>query len=173
MMHLVPFATEHFDMLASWFKNEGDVVQWGGPAVSFPLGANQFRQMTAEGLGEQPSRLCWMIANDIELVGHAQLGIDWRHGNVLLSRVAVKPALRGRGLAVPMLRLVVEEAFARPEIALAELNVYSWNAPAIKTYQRLRFVGEGVRRSSARVGDERWDTTIMGLLKEEWLRRAD
>nr|WP_313618177.1 GNAT family protein [Agrobacterium sp.] len=49
-----------------------------------------------------------------------------------------------------------------------ELNVYTWNAPAIRTYAKVGFVPEGVRRSSVQVGDERWDTAIMGMLRAEW-----
>jgi RimJ/RimL family protein N-acetyltransferase len=83
--------------------------------------------------------------------------------------VGVAPAARGRGLAVPMLRLVLERAFAWPEIERVELNVYTWNTPAIRAYARLGFVHEGVRRSSVKVGPERWDTAIMGLLRAEWM----
>jgi RimJ/RimL family protein N-acetyltransferase len=32
-----------------------------------------------------------------------------------------------------MLRLVVEEAFARREVERVELNVYAWNTPAIRS----------------------------------------
>ena len=49
-----------------------------------------------------------------------------------------------------------------------ELNVFPFNAPAMRTYAKLGFVREGVRRSSARVGGERWDTVIMAILREDW-----
>ena len=168
MLNLLPFAPAHFETLASWFKSEGDVVQWGGPAVSFPLDDRQMQAMLDEGKGEKPARLCWMAAEDGALVGHAQVTLNWRHGLAGLCRVGVAPQARGRGLAVPMLRLVLAEAFALPGMERAELNVYTWNQPAIRTYERLGFVHEGVRRSSVRVGSERWDTAIMGLLKPEW-----
>lgn len=102
------------------------------------------------------------------MVGHAQLGFDWRNGIALLSRVAVAPEARGRGLASEMVRLVVGRAFDFQEIERVELNVYTWNEPAIRTYQRIGFQAEGVRRSSAHVAGERWDTAIMGLLRSEW-----
>ena len=38
---------------------------------------------------------------------------------------------------------------------------------AIRTYQRLGFVPEGVRRASAVVVGERWDTAMMSLLRTE------
>lgn len=173
MPHLVPFAPEHFEVLSNWFASQADVVQWGGPLLSFPLTVEQLRPMLTEAETMPPARLCWMAKHDGTLVGHAQLGFDWRNGNALLARVAVAPHARGRGLAGPMLRLVLEQAFARPAIERVELNVYAWNAPAIRSYERLGFKAEDVRRSSALVDGERWDTAIMALLRQEWQSCSD
>lgn len=168
MPYLVPFPPEHFQILSSWFSSQAEVVQWGGPFVSFPLTSEQLKAMCAEGETVPPKRQCWMVERIDAVVGHAQLAFDWRNGNAMLSRVALAPAARGRGLARPMLRLVLNEAFTRPGIERVELNVYTWNAPAIRTYERLGFLAEGVRRSSALVDGVRWDTAIMGLLRQEW-----
>jgi RimJ/RimL family protein N-acetyltransferase len=168
MLTLTPFAQEHFPILAAWFASEADVVQWGGDAMVFPLDACQMQAMLDEGRGEQPARLCWMAAEDGAFVGHVQLAFDWRHGVARLARVGIAPAARGRGLGGAMVRLALARAFVEPAIERVELNVYSWNAAAIRTYERLGFVREGTRRSSARVGGERWDTAIMGLLRSEW-----
>jgi RimJ/RimL family protein N-acetyltransferase len=168
VISLVPFSPAHFPTLAKWFASEAEVVQWGGPAVAFPLDTAQLAAMLDEARSTLPARLCWMAADASGLVGHAQLGFDWRNGNATLSRVAIAPVARGRGLAKPMLTLVIDQAFARPGVERVELNVYSFNAPAIRTYGALGFAHEGTRRSSARVGAERWDTAIMGLLRGEW-----
>ncbi|MFA4834989.1 MAG: GNAT family protein [Dehalococcoidia bacterium] len=167
-MKLIPFSHSHFSELASWFSCERDVVQWGGTLVSFPLDISQLKVMLDEGVGCSPARICWMAESKGILVGHAQLGIDYRNGNATLSRVAVKPSVRGQGLTNSMLSLVIDEAFAIPGVLRVELNVYDWNTPAIKVYERLGFVREGLRRSSARVADERWNTAIMGILRDDW-----
>lgn len=170
-MRIVPFTPAHFATLASWFASESDVVQWGGEAVTYPLDDGQLRAMLDEGLSEPPARLCWMAEENSELVGHAQLRLDWRHGTATMARVAIAPSARGRGLAPPMLKLVVDEAFALPDFERVELNVYRFNEPAIRAYASLGFAKEGVRRSSTRVGDERWDTVIMAMLRPEWTER--
>ncbi len=71
-----------------------------------------------------------------------------------------------------MLRPVLQKAFSRPEIERVELNVYTWNTLAISAYEKLGFKAEGIRRSSALVEGERWDTAIMGLLRHEWQFQA-
>lgn len=168
MLTLVPFTPEHFGTLASWFTSEAEVVQWGGPGVSFPLGEEQLYEMIEEGQGQLPRRLCWMAREGGTSAGHAQLGFDWRNGNATLARVAIAPAARGRGLAAAMLSMVIDRAFLIREIERVELSVYSFNAPARRCYERLGFKVEGMRRASARVGTERWDTVIMALLRSEW-----
>jgi len=164
----VPFTTQHFPVLASWFSSEADVVQWGGPFLRFPLDDSQLQVLLDECKTEPPRRLAWMAEVDGSLIGHIELGLDWRNGNATVQRVIIAPACRGRGLAEPMLRFVVDQAFSIPEIDRLELNVYSFNTAAIKTYKKVGFVNEGNRRSSTRVGDERWDNVIMSILRAEY-----
>ncbi len=166
-MNLVEFKTQHFEELSSWFSSESDVVQWGGPAVSYPLCHAQMREMLRDRQVKEPPRLSWMIEKDGILIGHAQLALDWRNGNASLCRVALAPGLRGKGLSVPMLRKLVEEAFDMSMVERIELNVYTFNQAAIRAYEKAGFVREGVRRSSVKIMTGRWDTMIMATLRSE------
>jgi RimJ/RimL family protein N-acetyltransferase len=168
VLRLVPFAPEHFATVASWFNDERDAVQWAGPTVHYPLDAAQLQAMVDLSQAQPPARLCYMAERSGDLVGHAQLGLDWRNGNARLGRVAVSPSERGQGLAVPMLGLILAKAFSMPEIERVDLGVFTSNTPAIRTYQRLGFTLEGVRRSSVRVDGERWDSAEMSILRPEW-----
>lgn len=168
MLTLRPFSTSDYPLLASWFTSLPEVVQWGGSHVSYPLTATDMDVMLREGQSQPPARRCWMACRDDTPVGHAQLAYEWRDGNARLGRVAIAPDARGQGLARPMVALMIDEAFRAPGIERLELNVYMFNTPAIRTYQALGFTLEGVRRSSTRAGDARWDTGMMGLLRSEW-----
>ena len=168
MLTLRPFSTPDYPLLSSWFTSLPEVVQWGGSHVSYPLTAADMDAMLREGLSQPPSRRCWMACRDDTPVGHAQLAYEWRDGNARLGRVAIAPDARGQGLARPMVALMIDEAFRAPGIERLELNVYMFNTPAIRTYQALGFTLEGVRRSSTRAGEARWDTGMMGLLRSEW-----
>ncbi|MCA0339423.1 MAG: GNAT family N-acetyltransferase [Proteobacteria bacterium] len=170
MMALVPFAPVHFTPLLGWFPSHADLVQWGGPLLEFPLSHGQLERMLAEGRSDPPARLCWTAVFDGELAGHVQLAFDWRNGNAVLSRVAIAPEMRGRRLAGRMIALAIDKAFGFQAIERLELNVFTWNTPAIRTYEALGFTLEGVRRASARVEGERWDTAIMSLLRTELSR---
>jgi RimJ/RimL family protein N-acetyltransferase len=167
-MELKQFTQEHFAILASWFPTEADLIQWGGPKLRFPLDDSQMNAMLENKPGNLPDNRCWMALHDGSLIGHAQLIFDWKNGNATLARVAIAPAFRGQKLAVPMLNLVIAEAFQYPQLMRLELNVFSFNQSAIQAYNRLGFSEEGTRKSSVAVGQERWDTLIMAILRSEY-----
>lgn len=167
-IRLQPFTPDHFDLLIPWFPTLRDLIQWGGPVLHFPLDAAQLQKMLDLSGKSPPQRLCWMAESGGGWVGHVQLALDWMNGVAVVSRVAIAPEHRGKGYARPMVRELLAYAFSLEAVERVELYVYPWNAPAIRTYERLGFVHEGTRRSSAKVGNERWDTSIMALLRPEW-----
>jgi RimJ/RimL family protein N-acetyltransferase len=167
MLALRPFVHTDIPALLTWFPDEASLIQWGGPDLAFPLRAADVEQMLAEAAVTPPARLLWSGTRDGDLCAHAQVALDWRHGVGRLARVGVAPACRGAGLAAPFLAAVVDRFFALDGFERLELNVYTFNTAAIRTYLRLGFVAEGVRRSSVRVGAARWDTAIYGLLRHE------
>jgi RimJ/RimL family protein N-acetyltransferase len=157
-----------FATMIGWFADEAALVQWGGPAVRFPLDERQLQQMLDDGQGQPPSRLLWVGVVDGLVVAHAQVACDWRHGVARLARVCVDPARRGRKIGQRFLRAVVDATFRDPAFERMELNVYTFNHAAIAVYRGLGFVQEGVRRSAVRVGAARWDSAIYGLLRTEY-----
>ncbi|AZY53204.1 GNAT family N-acetyltransferase [Bordetella avium] len=174
-MRLIPFGPDHFVQLASWLPDQRGAAQWGGSLVRYPLDAPQFENMLAENKGDYPARRCWMAEENGDLVGHGQLAFEWHDGNARLGRIVIAPEARGQGMAKIMLRQLIDHAFSHPEIQRVELNVYTFNTGAISVYRSLGFVWEGVRRSAtpSGVGDERWDTGIMAVLRPEWAQQQD
>lgn len=167
-MRLVPFGREHFATLATWFASERDVVQWGGTAVRYPLDDEQMAAMLRLGETSPPERRCWMADDQSGVVGHVQLAYDWRNGSARIGRFAIAPALRGRGLAKPILRLIMAEAFADPAIERLELYAIAFNRHAIRIYEKLGFVHEGEARSAIRIGSERFGNLTMSMLRSEY-----
>ena len=162
-----PFTQADFAAVLAWFPTEAALVQWGGPDLVHPLDAAQLERMLAENQTHPPKRALWTGLLEQTVAAHAQVALDPRHGVARLARIGIAPACRGQGLAVPFLTRVIDQVFADPGYERLELNVYTFNAAAIRTYRRLGFTQEGVRRSSVRVGDERWDTAMFGLLRSE------
>ncbi|MGJ8525430.1 Acetyltransferase [Halomonadaceae bacterium LMG 33818] len=168
-IRLLPFEEHHFDLLMSWITSREAHVFWTGPLVPYPLTHAVLKETLDESRAQLPVRHCWMAEDsDGQLIGHLELVLDWENQVGRLARVIVAPDHRGKGYASHMVKQVLEHAFVRDGLKRVELNVYPQNSAAVKTYRRLGFREEGIRRSSAQVGNQRWDTMIMGLLTHEW-----
>lgn len=164
-------AFNHDDIrsLLTWFETPEDLAQWGSPARRFPLDEEQVMVFIAETEGNEPKRRMWAAEFEGALVATATTILDWHQGVVLLGFVAVSPAARGRGIAEPFLKQVIAETFTDDRIERIELNVYTFNKPAIRTYEKLGFVCEGIRRSLARMGAARWDAAHYAMLRADTL----
>ena len=168
MLSLTDFEESHFPELLSWFPDEAALIQWAGPALEFPLSAAKLSEMLAESQTDPPTRLCWTVTAEGAVAGHAQLVLDRKNGAGRIARVVLAPGFRGKGLALPLVKSVIDRSFAIPWIERLELNVYTFNRPAIRTYERAGFVTDESSRSSKRVGDEVWEMVMMRLPRSRW-----
>ncbi len=166
-MDLRPFRQSDIPPLLTWFQTPAELVQWGGPARTFPLDEAQMLALLAETQGAHPARRIWAGDRRGTLAAIASV-VDGRQGTALLTMVGIAPAARGEGLAAPFIAQVLKAVFPDPAIERLELNVYTFNAAAIRLYDALGFVREGVRRSLARVGEERWDAVHYSMLRAEY-----
>jgi len=166
-MQIAFFTAEDRFTLSGWFSSQADVTQWAGPGVAWPLDDTFLATLLDSGQ-QQPARLLTFSGRiNEELAVVAQLGFDWDNHLACVCRVVVNPAMRGKGLAEKMLQQLIATAFRQEAIERIELRVYTFNAAAIRTYEKLGFMREGVQRRCVAVGDERWDCAIYGMLREE------
>ncbi len=166
-MEFRPFSQADIPPLLTWFQTPAELVQWGGPGRTFPLDEAQMLALLAETNGAHPARRIWAGNRQSTLTAIASV-LDGRHGTALLTMVGVAPDARGQGLAAPFIGQVLETVFQDPAIERLELNVYTFNAAALRLYDVLGFVREGIRRSLARVGEERWDAAHYSMLRTEY-----
>ncbi|MEM6051642.1 GNAT family protein [Erwinia sp. P7711] len=173
-MQLDFFQEQDIPLLRSWFASQREVTQWAGPGVAWPL-SDDFLETLLGSASQKPARLLTFAARqEGELAAVAQLGFEWENHLACLCRVAVNPRLRGQNLAEKMATMLIESAFLHlePVVERLELHVYPFNKAAVRTYEKLGFVHEGVRRACVAVGDERWDCAFYGLLRTEYTGRS-
>ena len=171
-MMIRPFRSADIPALTGWFQTPAELIQWGGPKRRFPLDEAQLAACLAETRDPCPARRMWAADRNGALAATASILMDWNQGTALLSMVGVTPHARGQGLAVPFIGQVVASVFGEPAFERLELNVYTFNAAAIRTYEALGFVREGIRRSLAKVGEERWDAAHYAMLRADYVDRA-
>jgi RimJ/RimL family protein N-acetyltransferase len=169
MVELETFGRADFDRLLGWIGSTEELMLWAGPIFRWPLDKAQLERYLVAAGGPEPSRLIWRAVDGGEVVGHVELNaIERTHRSATLSRVLVRPGLRGRGTGTAMVRRALAVAFDELALHRVDLLVFDFNAPAIACYERLGFRHEGWLRDCRRLGDRYLSSRLMSMLEHEW-----
>lgn len=103
-----------------------------------------------------------------ELIGTAQLhSIHAANRSAELQIRIADPARRGKGYGTAALRLLLDLAFRDLNLHRVQLHVFATNARAIRTYEKVGFVQEGLLRQAAWIDGSYVDVVAMAILREE------
>jgi len=116
----------------SWFPSRESCQIWGGPEFRFPFTAQSFH---ADCHLELPSRV--LLDGGGMLCGFGQYYLRARRCH--LARLAIAPALRGRGLGARLIELLSDEGRAALGVEHCSLFVSIANTTALALYERLGF----------------------------------
>jgi len=119
-------------------------------------------------LGSRPN---WAIIDlDGHFIGEVRLWrISERNKSAMLTVYIGDRSKWGKGLGTEALRLVLAQAFATLGLNRIELNVFDFNQRAIRSYEKVGFVREGIRRKALRRKGLEHDILVMGILKDEFI----
>ena len=132
-LHFVNATETHVPQIMTWFPDELSCRVWGGPAFRFPFTPETF--LTDSKLAELPSYV--LIRDPAELCAFGQFYL--RAGRCHLSRLAVAPTQRGRGVGTELIRLLIREGKKTLGVTESSLFVHVTNTSALALYQRLGF----------------------------------
>jgi RimJ/RimL family protein N-acetyltransferase len=105
-----------------------------------------------------------------QLIGSCQLHtINHVHRKAELQIRLGDAYERGKGYGTEAVRLLLDFAFKDLNLRRVYLEVFSTNEAAIKVYEKVGFVREGVLRQAAYIDGEYLDILMMGILLEEYL----
>ena len=103
-----------------------------------------------------------------ELAGEALLwGIDL-HNRAAHIGISLRPAFRGRGLGVDVVRVLCRYGFAVRGLHRLQVETVAGNIAMIQAASRAGFTREGTLRRSAWVNGDFTDEAVLGLLAAEW-----
>ncbi len=77
----------------------------------------------------------------------------------------------GKGYGTETTRLMVDYAFATLNLHRVHLQVYAYNPRGQRCYEKVGFRTEGVLREHCYREGRYWDSIVMGILREEWVRQ--
>lgn len=133
---LEKFTRDDFKNLISWIDNEKELVQFAGPIFTFPLTVEQLNDYLND-THRYPFKI--VLTDSNTTIGHCeayQTDID----NVRLCRIIIGDKnYRGKGLGYAATAMLVNWCIDNLNIKTIDLNVYEFNSPAIKCYEKLGF----------------------------------
>jgi RimJ/RimL family protein N-acetyltransferase len=110
---------------------------------------------------------------DDTLIGFVVLfNIKWSNQSAEMAIGIGVPEYRGKGYGSDALRLILNYAFSELNLYRVALTVIDYNTEAVRAYERVGFVREGVKRHAIQRGGQRFDMICYSLLRDEWLARS-
>ncbi len=110
-----------------------------------------------------------LISPEGQIVGESVLNeIDWKTRCANFRICIFQPEARGKGFGYWMTYVTRDFAFETLNLNRVELDVFSFNIRAQRTYIAAGFRKEGVRRQAILDGDTYGDDILMAILKSEW-----
>jgi RimJ/RimL family protein N-acetyltransferase len=120
-----------------------------------------------ENIASHPA--AWVIEHQGRAIGEILIDnfveADQRAG--LIIGILDRETL-GKGLGTEAIRAVAEFCFDVLGLHKLSMRVLSFNTRAIRAYERVGFVREGMERESALIGGVWYDDVIVGLLKRDF-----
>ncbi|HLY28941.1 MAG TPA: GNAT family protein, partial [Aggregatilineales bacterium] len=106
---------------------------------------------------------------DDRLIGQCVLyRPDVRNRFGRIGIVVGAPRNRGRGYGTDALRILANYAFNELNLHRMEIEVFSFNAAAIRSYEKVGFKCEVTKRQAVYRDGAYHDVLMMGLLRQEW-----
>jgi RimJ/RimL family protein N-acetyltransferase len=161
-----PLATDVTDRFALGRDPEIYRMLGAEPAKLPPLTKEQARGWV-ESINAHPA--AWIIEFEGRAIGEVLIDniveADLRAGIII---GILDPASLGKGLGTEALRAICDFAFDTLGLHKLSMRVLAFNTRALRAYEHLGFVREGLERESALIGGEWHDDVIVGLLKRDF-----
>lgn len=136
-----------------------------------PSPAKKIKEGIEKGQSEDPNTIAFAVRTlaDDRLIGFVAFdGINWQHGDTFVAIGIGDPAYRGSGYGTDAMRVMLRYGFLELNLYRIQLDTFSYNERAIRSYLKAGFVSEGRMRGMLLRNGRRWDLIYMSVLREEW-----
>jgi RimJ/RimL family protein N-acetyltransferase len=165
---LVPPRREFIDIYLKWMTDP-EITQY---LMIFRPITREIEEEWFNSLKNNPNSFLFSIIFPKEnleiLIGNCSIDVDWKNRVGNCGIVIGEKEYQGRGYGTEAMKLLVSYGFNTLNLNRIELETYSFNTRAFKSYLRVGYKEEGRRRQAIYVDGEYYDSIFFGILKEEW-----
>lgn len=166
---LAAFKDSDLPILEQWYNDIGFLRVYD-MISAFPRTAEELSPMI-KSIRESSNRFIFSVRSldDDKLIGVTGFeDILWNNGTAIIYIGIGDNSYRGKGIGSEALALTMEFGFEELNLHRIQLNVLSYNSPAVKLYEKLGFKREGVYREFIHRDGKRHDMYLYGILRPEW-----
>lgn len=168
-IRLTAIKDSDIETIESWF-NDIEFLRFYDVLPAVPKTQKQVRKMLDEYIESEDKYIFAIRAKDLEdIIGI--IGFDeiiWSNGVATVFIGIGNKAYAGKGLGKEALSMLLDFGFNELNFYRVQLNVIAYNAAAIRLYESVGFIKEGVYRSFILRDGKRYDMYLYGLLNEDW-----
>ena len=171
---LKKFQPREYKKLISWIKSKEFMVQWAGPIFEYPLTEQQLNNYRDGMPTNPPGRKIYSVfnADTDEHIGHIELNdIDLQNNSAKICRVLIGNEYIGKGYGKEIVKAIIKLGFEDLQFHRIDLRVFDFNTSAVKCYESVGFVHEGILREARKVDNEYWNLLQMSILKKEYEKK--
>jgi RimJ/RimL family protein N-acetyltransferase len=103
-----------------------------------------------------------------KLIGNCSIGVNWRYKVGKCGIVIGEKEFHGKGYGTEAMKLLIKYGFDTLNLNRIELETHEFNERAYKSYLKVGFKEEGRRRQAHYINGKYHDSSMMGILREEW-----
>lgn len=143
--------------------------------LALPLPLSQAEEKIRQHINSRDAIVLMIVEKDTDKsVGQtAFFRLDYVSRAAVFYLAILDPACWSRGYGTEATQLMVDYAFATLNLNRIQLHVCAENTPAIRIYQRVGFIKEGVLRQAMFRNGNYVHFWVMGMLRSDWLARKE
>lgn len=157
--------------LALEFINDPDVKTNLVIGIPFPFKMEEEEKWYESISSDKPENYSFAIETleEPRYIGGCGLNkIDWKNRVAQVGIFIGLELYRGQGYGTDAMRVLLRFIFDQMNMNKVRLEVFSFNARAIKSYEKCGFIKEGVMRQELFRDGKYHDIVTMGILRAEW-----
>ncbi len=167
-VYLRPIELEDSKFLS---KSESDPIVRESLFLALPVSLTNEQQKVEQYIKSKDTIVLIIVKKETNKpVGQtAFFRIDYISRAAIFYIAILDPTHWSKGFGSEATQLMVDYAFTTLNLNRIQLHVCAENAPAIKIYQRVGFIKEGVLRQAMFRNGNYVDFWVMGILRNDWL----
>lgn len=161
----------HFERFAE-IENENSTLLLANDDIPFPLTAEDHTNFFKTISGKKEEFMFGIFEKKSnELIGSCGVfAINWKNSTCFVG-ISIGNEWHNKGFGTDAMNTLISFIFNYIHIHKIKLQVFSFNANAIRSYEKCYFSKEGTLRNEIFRFGSFHDVHVFGLLREEWNKR--